>query len=131
MFNMLTLEEFYNTDKDYYDRIGNSDFIQKLHEYGLENAIADIFLRKNVTGISNLNELFDILSNINDNTYNVLTSAKRRYLGSLLMIYGTSEELYESLGITDQDIDTGSPKAMKTISQYIIDQNNKTSFITR
>ena len=77
---MLTLEEFYNTDKDYYDRIGNSDFIQKLHEYGLENAIADIFLRKNVTGISNLNELFAILSNINDNTYNVFRYGYNTFL---------------------------------------------------
>jgi hypothetical protein len=128
--NMINISDYYNLKKDYYDRLGLCDLNSKLEKYGLNNAIASVFLRKDITGIDSLETLLYLLMNPQKYTNDIITSAKRRYLGYLLLIYGSSDELYESLGITDQDIDRGTSKAMDSVSGYVIEHNKKTGGIS-
>ena|SRR5574344_1860127 len=132
MLNMETLNEYLTDNNAYFGRQNNSSILKELTNYGLGNAIYDIFMRKDVTGFSNMNELVTILGNgENPKTDNIIFSAKRRYLQYLLTYYINIplEEFYEEINITDQEVDYGSTKAIDAISNYI--KNEVTNEIKR
>lgn len=126
MLNMETINEYLIQNKNYYDRQNNSSILNKINAYGLNNAILDIFLKKNITGISNIRELIMILeSGPNPKVDNIVFSAKRRYLQYLLTNYVTEplELFYDAMNITDQEIDNASTRAMDMVSNYVINKS--------
>lgn len=133
MLNMETISEYLIKNQNYFDRQNNSALLNKMNYYGLGNAILDIFVRKSITGISNIKELVALVeSGQNLMTDNMILGAKRRYLKYLLDYYVSEplEEFYDREQITDQDIDYGSSKAMDAISNYVINKN-RTNVIRR
>ena len=132
MNNMITLNEYFANKKEYLERINKLYLIKSIEDYGINNAILNLFLRKDITGIEGINGLMNILEGPQIlKTENIMYIAKRRYLNHLLTFYVKPplEPFYDEINITDQDIDSGNTKAIDSISKYVI--NQQTSRLSR
>ncbi len=125
MNNMLTLGKYFDSKKEYLERVNKLYLIKNIEDYGISNAISDIFLSKSITGIDGINGLIKILeSDKSPMTEGIIESAKRKYLSHLLYYYFNEslETFYDKEKITDQDIDSGTTKAITSVSNYVINQ---------
>jgi hypothetical protein len=132
MNDMITLGNYIDLKKEYFNRINNQYLMPNINEYGIKNVILNIFLREDITGISDLDSLFNILENkrttLSDSK---ILRAKKGYLSHLLRYYVTDklENFYDDNNITDQDIDCGSTISIDVVSNYV--KNQTTSRMSR
>ena len=132
MNDMITLGNYIDLKKEYFNRINNQYLMPNINEYGIKNVILNIFLREDITGISDLDSLFNILENkrttLSDSK---ILRAKKGYLSHLLRYYVTDilETFYDDNNITDHDIDCGSTTAINVVSNYV--KNQTTSRMSR
>ena len=129
---MITLNEYFASKNEYLERVNKLYLIKNIEDYGINNAIFNLFLRKDITGIDGINGLMNILEcSQTPKADNIMYIAKRRYLNHLLTFYVKTplEIFYDEVNITDQDIDEGAEKAIDSVSEYVI--NQQTSRLSR
>lgn len=95
-----------------------------LKEYGLANCITNILINEDITNLTSINELEQLLLIHDNKVTQKLKIIKRKYMTYLIDNYfdGNFDSIYNELNIKDQDIDVGSTEALEKLNNYLKDK---------